>query len=272
MLNLTANMPTTKRKYGKTVAKARYGSTSPQAQQRLILSNAKAIRGMQRMQQPSVYCDWQLGGEFNATGNVEGNFTQSVLAQDLMQTAAWISVMRKDTNVTASSSTLVKRLQLNMRMDLNGANYAQFSIFVVSLRQNAASLIPSSASLTKGVDYIDSTQDFNVRLNAANFKIHYQKYVSLTSGGWLQPQTIAGGETFFGNPETTFAKCQADMAPDVDLRNPTNTQWRQLTSFQLKPEDRRYLLVFITQQTPANPEPDVPSLSYDLLCTTINRP
>jgi len=272
MLNLTANMPGTKRKYGKTVAKARYGSTSPAAQQRLILSNAKAIRSMQRMQQPSVYCDWQLGGQFSAIGDEAGNFTQSVLAQDLMQTGAWLAVMRKDTNVAESSATLVKRLQLNMRMDLNGANYAQFSIFVVSLRDNAASLIPTSTSLTKSVDYIDSVQDFNVRLNPANFKIHFQKYVSLTAGGWLQPQTIAGGETFFGDPGTTFAKCQADMAPNVDLRNPTNTRWDQLTSFQLKPADRRYLLVFITQQAPANPAPDVPSLTYDLLCTTVNKP
>jgi len=74
MLNLTANMPATKRKYGKTVAKARYGSTSPAAQQRLILSNAKAIRSMQRLQQPSVYCDWQLGGQFSAIGDVGGFF------------------------------------------------------------------------------------------------------------------------------------------------------------------------------------------------------
>jgi len=272
MLNLSVNMPQTKRKYSKTVAKARYGSTSPAAQQRLILSNAKAIRSMQRLQQPSMYCDWQLAGELAATASITGSFTQTVLAQDLMQTGVWNAVMRKDTNVVTSSATLVKRMQLNMRMDLSGANYAQFSVFVVSLRENAAALIPSGVSLTKGIDYIDSTQDFNVRLNAANFKIHYQKYVSLTAGGWLQPQTIAGEETFFGNPETTFEKCQANMSPNVDLRNPTNTQWKQLTSFQLKPEDRRYLLVFITQQAPANPAPGVPSLKYDLLCTTVNRP
>jgi len=260
-----------KRRRTSVATKAKYQKPSAANQKRQILGNAYAIRAMRKMLPNPAYCDWQRKFDHVSLTSQDG-FTNTINSTELMSPVTWISVLRKDDNVNEASTTCVKRLQLNLRYLLQQSRYTQQSVFVVSLRRNAANRIPGSFNLVLNDDYIYSGLDWNVRLNPSIFRVHWCRYVTMTSSGLLDPRTsVTPGQTFAGNPNTTFAKGQINLPVNLSIREPNGLPWKAMDQGQLPPSKRLYLLSFQSTYT----DPSVSGLSpaqvnVDLLATTYN--
>lgn len=259
----------TRKKRTSTLVKARYAPKTTRMNRSLIKSNAFAIRAVKRMMPPPIYTDYQYEGTLAPTlQGAPAVFFQLDVAP-LMTPNVWDAVLRQDPNVEAASSTLVRRMQLNLRYTLGAANYCQFTTFVVSIRKDAADRTINNAGLSQGQDYVANKQDFNVRLNPSVFKVHYVRNVSLTSNAWLQAAATVSGSTFAGNPQTTMSKGQVNMKLGFRLRQPTGTRWRIMSQDQLAPNQRLYLLTFFSGQT-EQVDDDPIRLDFDALYACYN--
>lgn len=270
---LSKKKSTKRRGSTSTLTMAKYRPKTTAANRSLIKSNAYAIRTLKRLVGPPVLCDWQFGGtlfsDVDDTG--AGNQTLNLAASSLMSPAGWLPRLRQDINVAESSSTRVLRCQLNLRYTLNGSNRTQMTVFVVTFRRQAANRdIPSMQS---GDDYIQSvTQDMNVRLNPAVFKVHYARNVSMTTGAWLQkPYVNAQGTRLAPEPTTTFTKGQVNLKLNLNLRQPITTDsWKDMSVDQLSPQSRYYLLCFYNTQGTNSLAQSGARLDFDALYTTMN--
>lgn len=266
---------TTKRRRTSNVTKVKWQRPTARNQRRQIMSNARKVNSLARIvYQQRVWTDYQAIGTAYAVVDTSGSFTTTWSAFPLTDFPNWTSVLRKDENATESSVTFLKRLQLNFRYSLNSGNWAQFNTFIVTLRKdNAANDIVSSinagATPSQGPDYIAGPNGFNIRLNSAQFKVHFARYVTLTENALFESSTNRTA----GNPMTTFKKGQVTMPINKRYRAPAgNTNgWKQI-SYQSQPYYSRYfLLSYIVQGQDANLQPDTCArLDWDMMATCVN--
>lgn len=264
-----------KRRRSSTSIRAKYMPKTARANRSLIKSNAAAIRAVKRMVPPPIYTDFQYTSSYGpfTTGAPGAYF--NIFAAELMgpknsvPQILWQPVLRQDPNVLSASSTLVKRMQINLRYSLGQSDWCQMSTFVVTIRKDAANRVIEQNNLTVDEDYIYSDQNYNPRLNPAVFKVHYVRHLSLTSNAWMQPKAEAGDSVFAGNPVTTMAKGQVNLNVNVRLRQPIGTPWVDMTMDQLSPHQRYYLLTFFKGST-QNVDDDPPRVDWDALYTCYN--
>lgn len=272
--SLTRMSRTRVRKRGTSVAKrARFQKPTARNQKRQIMGNALAIRQLKSLMPPPVYTDYQYSAGYAPFFPNAGVYS-SILSDKIMNPTQWNPCLRKDPGALASSTTLVKRVQINLRYDLGKSDWCQMTTFIVSLRKDAANRnIFDPSTLVENEDFIVSTQqNQNPRLNPNVFKVHYVRNLSLTSNTWRQPAAEVATSTFAGNPETTFAKGQVNLKLNFKLRQPTpttNQNWKVMTQDQLSPYQRMFILTFFKGQT-AEPDDDPPVVFYDCLYTCYN--
>ncbi|AXQ65298.1 MAG: hypothetical protein [Circular genetic element sp.] len=263
-----------KRKRDASVStRAKYARKSVDVNRSLIKANADAIRAVKRMIPPPVYTDYQYSRGFSPFIATSPTLYTSIRCDKLMNPTQWLPCLRRDDNALESTTTLVKRMQLNLRYDLRQSSWVQITTFVVSLRKDAANRDPfDTTTLVENDDYIVSNgQNQNARLNPAVFKVHYARNVSLMSAAWRRPENVVGGDnTLVSTSETTFDKGQVNMSLNTRLRQPTTPlNWKSMTQEQLIAPDRLYLLSFFTGST-QNAEDDAPVVGYDALYTCYN--
>jgi len=269
---LRKNANRTRRRRTSVLTKSKYKPRTTRANRSLIKANAYDIRKIRQLMPPSIYCDFQYS-------DVLAPFTASAPAPyftidiaNLMEPNLWNAVLRQDPNVIDSSSTLVKRMQMNMRYALGESDWCQFTTFIVSLRKDASNRVISFSNLNPGQDYIYSAlQNFNPRLNPAVFKVHYVRNVSLMSNGWLQPKAEIGPDdtVVAADSSNTFAKGQVNLKLNYRIRQPLGTPWRTMTQAQFPPHQRLYLMTFFRGQT-KEPDDLAPRMDWDNLITTFN--
>lgn len=269
-----------RRKRTGVVTRAKYQKPTARNQKKQILGNALAIRAIKRIMPKPIYTDWQYSGQLKAIAP-DDSFSETLASVQLMSpangatpsVAFWQPVLRQDVNVIESSATRVLRMQMNLRYSLRGSDWAQFSLFIVTIRPDAVDTVPNAANLVKGQDYITNIgDDFNVRLNPAVFKVHYARNVSLMKNNWTAPAAVVGGVPFAGNPRTTYTKGQVNMKLGFTLKQPrAGLSWTIMNQSQLGPSQRYFLLAFIVQRQP-NPDglDDVAIVNFDNLYTCYN--
>lgn len=261
-----------RRRRTSVVKRAKFQKPTARNQKSQIMGNALAIRSLKRLMPPPVYTDYQYSRGYGPFfGQDPTNYT-SILSDKLMNPTQWVPCLRQDVNALQSSTTLVKRLQINLRYDLGQSNWVQATTYIVSLRRDAANRDPfDPATLVAGDDFIVSTQQRqNARLNPSVFKVHAYRNVSLMSGTWRQPEVVAGNATFTSNSATTFAKGQLNLKLNFRLRQPTTQQnWKVMEQDQLSPWQRLYILTFFTGST-NEVDDDPPAVFYDCLYTCYN--
>ena len=223
---------------------------------------------------PPIYTDWQYSGTLFAAAE-DDSFTTTIEQVQLMSPNLWAGVLRQDVNAIESSSTLVKRMQMNLRYTLQASSWAQYTTFVVSIRPDAVNRVINQANLVEGQDYIRSLgQEFNVRLNPAVFKCHYVRNVSLTKNGWLDPSVSIQQTPASFNPQTTMAKGQVNMKLNFRIRQPVQgTSWTAMSQNQFGPNHRLFLLTFIVQQAQGISQPtktEVARLDFDAMYVCYN--
>lgn len=261
-----------KRRTG-VITRAKYQKPTADNQRKQIMGNAMAIRALKKLMPAPIYTDWQYSSTLFAS-TPDASFSETIAQAQLMSPSLWAAVLRQDVNVTEASSTLVKRMQINLRYTLQFSNWAQYTTFIVSIRPDAVDRVINATGLVDGQDYIKSVgQDFNVRLNPAVFKVHYVRNVSLTKNTWLDNAAVVGQTAVAFNPETTMAKGQVNLDLNFNIKQPVRgTSWTAMDQSQFGPSQRLFLLTFIVQQAdvvePTNNA--VARLDFDALYTCYN--
>lgn len=214
-----------------------------------------------------VYTDYQYtGAEAPFISGAPLPFF-NVQATPLTRPTLWNPVLRQDINVEDSAATVMKRMQLWLRMQLGEANWCQISTFVVSLRKDAADTDVNN--LIGGQDYVVSGEDFNPILNSAVFQVHFAKHCSLMTSQWKGEKAVQGNTELIGNPKTTLERAFFDKKLDFKIRQPTGTKWRLMDETQLSPHERLFLLMFFKGQT-TDVDDDPPRVDWNAVYTCFN--
>lgn len=272
-LTLKSRTRTRKRRTG-VIKRARFQRPTARNQKSQIMGNALAIRALKRLQPPAIWTDYQYSRGYGPFFLPSPNNYSSILCDKIMNPTEWNPCLRKDSGALASATTIVKRLQINLRYDLGESAWVQITTYIVSLRRAAANRDPSdAATLVENNDFITSTQQSqNARLNPAVFKVHAYRNISLMNNAWRLPKAEVGNDAFASNAALTFAKGQINMKLNFKLRQPTPTtaqNWKVMEQEQLPPTQRLYILTFFKGST-ANNDDVPPGVFYDCLYTCMN--
>lgn len=264
-----------KRRRTANTTRIRYQAPTARNQRKQIMTNAKSIKRLYELTLPKqVYTDWQYVGQAFADVDAGGAFTRTWAAFPLMGFGAWGNCLRQDVNVAQSSSTLVQRLQINMRYILGNSNYAYFNVFVVTLRKDAANRDPP-AEFAAGsfpndpADFIEGPLGCNIRLNSALYKVHFASYHTLTDNNLTSP--VIADQTS-GNPFSTWRKGQVNIQCKANIRNPVrSSRWTQLPYMAVPHYKRYFILCNIVQQADAGVQADTAAqFAFDQLATCVN--
>lgn len=270
---LSKKKSSVRRRRTSVTTRSKFAPRTAKANRSLIKGNAYAIRALKKLMPPAVYTDFQYTGSQVPFFPLAPNPYFTIDVVPLMTPQAWTAVLRQDQNVMESSTTCIKRMQLNLRYTLAASEYVQITTFVVSLRKDAANRDINTVTLVQGEDYINSgsTQQFNPRLNPSVFKVHYVRNVSMTNGPWEQPAYDPSGVigTITGNPLTTFAKGQVNLKLNYNIRQPLGTPWHSMLQDQFTPSQRLYLISFFRGKT-TEADDDPPRVDFDNLITCYN--
>lgn len=264
-----------KRKRTGNVTKVRYQRPTARNQQRQIMTNARMVSKLYKAAMTKrVFCDWQATGTFVAQPPDPQGFNRDWFCLPLTDFSQWGACLRQDANVTEGSSTYIQRMQLNMRYFLRGASYANFNVFIVTPRKDAANNdVPSRFAAqnfpTPGVEYIEGPDAYNFRLNPAVFKVHYASYKTLTNNSL---QLEASAVTVGANPFTSMAKDQANIKCGINVRMPVlGASWTTVPYMQQAYYKRYFMLVCIVSDAPPNLTPlGTAKFTFDQLATTVN--
>lgn len=154
--------------------RAKWQKPTAKNQKSQILGNAAAISRLRSLLPPPVYCDWQYTLTVPAVISNDGAPTFVQTAWDLMDFAnTWDPVLRIATTVNNEVSTRILRMNFNMRYNLLDSDWAQMTVFVVTLRRDAANRNPVDNPLQSVEDFITNVDLQNPRLNPARYKVHY---------------------------------------------------------------------------------------------------
>ena len=260
-----------------TTTLAKYQKPNARNQRRQIMRNARDIKRIYKsVLRDRVFCDWQYVGQLNAVYD-SGGFTRTWGCFPLTDYSLWGAVLRQDQNVAESSTTYVRNMQLNFRYQLRGSSWAQYNVFIVTPRKDAAAndvptRIKNGNPPQAGVEYIEGPDAFNFRLNPAVFKVHFASYRTLT-----ESTLFSAASPPTGNPLTTFAKGQANVKCGINVRFPVNVSyptppsnpWKELPYMQQAYHKRYFLLVCIVSDA-VQGVATTAQFTFDQLATTIN--
>lgn len=261
-----ATIKRTTRKRRVNVAKVRYQAPTARNQKTQILANARTLARHSRILRTNkIYTDYQQDGTMiNTTSD-------SWSVQRLTDFSAWSSVMRQSEVVATKAHTFVLRLSINMRFVLNDQDFLGVSAFIVTKRKNANQFDPFSTPPSLNTEYIENSQaqGLNIRLNPAVYKVHWAKYMTLTSNG-MHMAAITGDPA--GNPNTTWRKCQVNLPVRMSVTQPilygsVAGAWSNLHFENLPPYHQYFLMCYVSF---AGTGTTGHSIVYDQLATCVN--
>lgn len=265
-----------KRKRTSNATKVRFQRPTAKNQQKQIMRNATAVAKLYKsVMSKRVFCDWQFVGQCRAGEPDPTGFRRDWFAFPLTDFSQWGPVMRRDQNVSESSTTYVDRMVINMRYQLKAASWAQYNVFIVTPRKDAANNdivariatgIPANEP-QPGVEYIEGPDAFNFRLNPAVYKVHYASYKTLTETTLFLPAQQPAG-----NPFSTWDKGQATIKCKMNVRMPVlNQAWTDLPYMQQAYYKRYIMLVCIVNDANEGVGAlNTAEFTFDSLATTIN--
>lgn len=242
-----------RRKQPSALSKVRRERPTAHNQKRQIARvTALAIANRKRFR--SVYTDWQISPTSDPTDTGFGfnlaNATWQVIR--LTNFDQWIPVLRQDTNVQESNHTFVKRLQINMRLQV-ATGWATANFFIVRTRfPEATRDLFSAPPSIGGSDFTENSQlgGANIRLNAAKFKILASRYCTVkTAPRGSTPLPDPNPNFQQGNPTPAEQKWQWNVNVNMKVHNPSPVQngaakWPAKAFETLPYYDRIYLMCY----------------------------
>lgn len=271
-----------KRRRTSTVTKAKYAPKTRTQNRKLILSNVKAISMLRKIVPKPVYTDYQYNGDFEVYPP-SGIAETTIFCESLSSPVAWKQCLRTDDNVTESSSTFWRNMTLNVRVNIGFADYAQWSIFVITPRRDNNAFSFNATDFNEPRQYVDGPESMNPVLNSGQFKCHFVKHISLTNNAWKQQIATFGSESeptyAAGNPFTTYRKFQVNIRTKARIRNPQNlvgpagtSRWVDMDTEQLPYYHRYHILAICRSSTSVSVSSAAPknSVRWHQINTCIN--
>lgn len=235
---------------------------------------------LRKMQGPPVYTDYQYNNEFQVSNPATAPQTQ-IFCDTLSSPVLWKQCLRTDDNVLDSSSTFWRNLTLNVRVNLGFADWAQWSIFVITPRRDNNSFSFDPLDFTEPRQFVLGPEAMNPVLNSGQFKCWAVKHVSLTNNAWKQQIAAFGSDPTYaaGNPGTTFRKFQINIKCKARLRNPQvsvgpagSNKWKDMVDDELPYYHRYHMLSIVrfAQSTAVSADAPQCSVNWHQINTCIN--
>lgn len=241
-----------RRRRASVLSRARYGPKTARFNRSLIKTNAVMIRRLKALQPPTVMCDWQYKEEILGVIGTDPTPTTAIQAYVLTDFSKWANVLRISSSVADAAATHIVRIGMQMRYSLVNSDWAQISVFVVTMQKDHANRDPTVSPLQSGSDFVLANNLFNPTLNSAVFSVKYCRHVTMTKNAWLTAPFQAGTNApFAGDPFTTYKKGFINLKPNIRVRAPEIDKWKSLPYAQLPYYQRHFLLTFITQSNSA---------------------
>lgn len=274
-----------RRRTTSTTTKARYLPKTASANRSLIKSNARLLGRIRAQLPPAVHCDFEQRNSivcFPGTNLPAATPTTFVTnGRALTNFADWTPCLRQSQVVNNKSSTTVYRMQMQIRYTLQQSYWAQISLFIVTLRRDAANREPTGTQiLQEGIDYVsnrvgvsdDPLLQQNPVLNSSIYKVHYARHVTMTQGGYLESPANIGGNDVVANGQTTYRKGQVNIRMRLKVRNPrADIPWNQIPIAQLPHYNQYFLLTFCNQSAAAEATiADLAIIDTHMVCSTRN--
>lgn len=264
------------RKRASVTTRARYAPKTARANRALIKSNAWALKRLKQQIPGPIITDYQY--RFQTFGNpstVDNGPEFSIAQFPLTNFQQWAPVMRESNVVINKSQTTIYRLTWNIRYQLNNAYWAQFTIFICTLRKDFSNRTAAGQPvLQAGGDYIVDSDNYNPSLNPGIWNVMYTRNVTLSRGAFSQrPTAIGPGQAndIVSNAATTWKTGRITMKKRMKVRVPvTNTNWRVLPFQQLPYYQQLYCLVFINTASAANETGVVAQVNVNQWASCIN--
>ena len=232
--------------------KTRFQAPTARNQKRQILHNAKDIVKLRRLLPQNVFTDWQYKQEILGTIGDDGLPTLAIQSYVLTDFSKWSPVLRISPSVADAVATHIMRFNINMRYTLVNSDWAQISIFIVTMRKDHANRDPTVSPLQSGADFIVGNDLLNPRLNPDIFKCHYVRNITMTKNAlFTAPVTTGQNPAFSGDPFSTYRKGNINIKPNIKVRSPAIETWKALPYGQLPYYQRYFLLTFINSQNTA---------------------
>jgi hypothetical protein len=162
------------KKYVKKTTKKTYVKKSPTKGPAMSMQVAKLQRQVNRLTAVAINkIQYQSAFSQNMT-NVAG--TSAYLAYPLTQFSSWTRIFGTDADDEVNKQALIKSITGRWQMATNEPDNRTYSIWVVSLKDNASELLNNDgtlAALTSGTHYIGDSD--RVLLNLKFFNVHYHR-------------------------------------------------------------------------------------------------
>lgn len=254
------------------MTKVRYQAPTAKNQKRQISHNAKDIVRLRKLLPPVVYTDWQYKEEILGAISDDGLPTLAIQSYVLVDFSKWANVLRISSSVADAVATQIIRFNLNMRYTLVNSDWAQITVFIVTMRKDHANRDPTVSPLQSGEDFITGENLLNPRLNPGIFKCHFVRNVTLTKNALFTPPFQTGQTpAFSGDPMTTFKRGNVNIKPNIRVRAPGINEWKNLPYGQLPYYQRYFMLTFInSNNTAAIASGTQARVDFDMLATCRN--
>ncbi len=231
--------------------------TARNQQKQIAAVTRLAVANRRRFQ--SVYTDWQISPTSDPSDigygfNLSPATWQTIRLTNFDQ---WEPVLRQSDVVNDSNHTFVKRIQINLRANIN-AGYATCNFFIVRTRFTDATrdLFSAPPTVANG----DFTENTNfpgacIRLNSSKFKVLAHTYFTLKT----HPVGTAPGSPNFipGDPLPAEKKWQWTIHPSCKVHQSAFSsggsvvpgKWPQKAFEDLPYYNRLYLMAYVNLDT-----------------------
>lgn len=261
----TRRVRRTIRKRASVRTRARWQAPTAHNQKRQIQDVAMQVSKNTRfINRHRIYTDWQYSDQVGI-----GAISPGWGVVELTNFSNWNAVLRQSESVDNASHTFVQRMQMNLRMTLNDADFCSMNCFIVTLRKDAAGKDPFLIPPIITEEWIQPStfQGFNIRLNSAYYKVHWSQYATLSKGPFNAAPTALTGA---GNPYSTWRKTQVNLPLKMSVTKPTllggSDSWKT-KEFQDLPYNQKYFLfVYIL----SSGGPTRPSVDFDSQFVCLN--
>lgn len=196
-----------------------------------ITTLAKAVKSIQlKMKQKTVMLNFGEKIDYS-------NLSSNVDIFPLSKFSNWNPIFGTGANDTEANKCIHKSFGIDMRFEANSETDAtNFTIFIVSLKDNVVGFNNTSAglSLTSDLDY--HQEDALAMVNKKSFNIHYVKRFTLGNNGVGLGSSTA--QTQYGTDRRFYTRIRCNKS----ITNP-HGDWKSLTCSP-DPSDNYYLLIF----------------------------
>lgn len=244
-----------KRRYG--AAKRKFYNAKPRVALNMLSSKVKVLE--RKVNRKRVFL--QTASTVDKFKDIVSPCTQLRLCRFVDH----VGILGTDDEDLQDDKVLFRKISTHLNISLenvdNEEGTTNFSVFLVSLKDNAGSMLDTATgflNMTADRDYYQySGWTF---LNKDRFKIHHYKHLQLTNYG--AALTTSGAQNQFGTNWNVDWKTPINQV--VKANSPgagaTNTQWRA-NVYQADPSLNYYILIFNDNSAVDSEYPSVKNLS-----------